>query len=173
MADYISTAGKVLTQPSVPIEVTSTVNITATTIAPTKGNTTNDHISIVDDGSGWCKLFMIYRQATAGTGGLGEYLFELPGGYAFDSDTHAFSTGNQFLTETVDSVLPFSDGVVSNAYDTRKTVMTARDSRHFKLNHAGVGLNNNDGWVRFAIHSGYLYMGAMVLYTASFTFKKA
>lgn len=113
-----------LSAPTGAARISSSVTIGATVSAPAKPTSpTVDHITIIDDGSGWCDLqMMLSAESTAGsTSGNGIYLFLLPGGYKFDAATHPPNpnTATQVASyQEVCRMIPGSKGFVGRSDNT-------------------------------------------------------
>ncbi len=127
-----------------PITYTSPVLIDGTITAPTKPTATPtvDHITVVDDGSGWCELTMhlAYETSLAGAGpGNGIYLFRLPAGAPpMDTNYHRVNTatigtisGHPEVTRTIPGssggTVSRSDGnhypCAAMAYDANRFIL--------------------------------------------------
>ena len=70
---------------------TSTIQIGATTTAPTKGTTDLDQVKWIKRGES-AEFWYQYNQTAVGTAGSGDYLLTLPNGLQFKSDTTFYTT---------------------------------------------------------------------------------
>lgn len=109
-----------------------TLTITATTTAPTKGTTTVDLIQAQRIGD---QMHVVggYKQTAAGSNGSGDYLIQLPTGYAFDSNKVSYYT----------AVVGLGSAPTAKAYGTATSTSVGAnqfvgaivpyDSTHFRL----------------------------------------
>jgi hypothetical protein len=141
-ASFVKVAGLWVAANAVPGTMTvasSAVIIGATVTAPTKPTSmTVDYITVVDDGSGWCRMQMCLSAESGSSGasaGNGIYLFTLPGGYKFDLTTHPAnsntSTGVNNAIE-ISRMIPGSKGFITrNDSSYLDVVASVYDSTRF------------------------------------------
>lgn len=145
-------------------------------VNPTKGSTTVDYMSLVDDGSGWCTVSGALNQTTAGTAGDGTLLVNLPTSWSgsIDPTFHPYSNQTNVLSgvNEVFKIIPGSWGTVSRNDGAAQTLMVIpHGPRQVKLLGA------------FAISGGpafwnyldwdYFQLSGIIQFQFSFRFKKA
>lgn len=151
------------------------ISITATTSNPAKATTREvDIINLVDDGSGWCTVTMIYTAAASAgaNNGTGTFLFKLPAGYQFDINTHPINsqTGNLSGQSEIAKVL-ISEGRMVNIGYSQYVNAIPHSATHFKL----LGTFGESGGLTYWAFLSSSYLGinqANTHYSISFRFKK-
>jgi hypothetical protein len=166
--------------PTSPTLYTSQVfiDVPAGFAAPTKGSVaTTDHISVVDDGSGWCELTMqlTYESLAGASPGNGIYLPRLPAGAPpIDLIYHkAVATTTAGLSNFVEvaRLIPGSSGAVVRSDGSATLICAyAYDGNHFfMVPQIGVGSYNKLRSDYYQLTSAF----ASQSYAMAFRYKKA
>jgi hypothetical protein len=156
--------------------VTSTISISGSTTAPTKGTVLQDYITIQDDGSGWCTCeYAFYQSVASASAGSGVYLFTLPGGYQFDTSVHQVWTPNADYgtTNAIRYIIPGSTGIVGGSTAMANSVAFAYSSTQFRLSMGGEQIYGTPTLRTNVGSSGFALNNATITYNGSFRFKKA
>lgn len=144
-------------------------------VSPTKGTTTVDYLSLVDDGSGWCNLTGALNQITAGTAGDGTLLVNVPATWSgsIDPTFHPYSNQTNTLSGAgeVFRIIPGSWGTVSRSDGAAQTLMVVpHGPRQVKLMGA-FGISAGPAFWNY-LDWDYFQLSGIVQFQFSCRFKK-
>jgi len=138
-----------------------TITISAVTTPPTKGTIVRDKARYRRIGDSM-EIRFEYEQSTAGTAGVGSYLFEIPGGFSIDTAKVHSVVSNQEASIGNGTVSDSADGFSASSFITTASVA---DSTHIEFWMPVTATN-----VLSTIASGVFSLAnAAIVYTASVT----
>jgi cytoskeletal protein CcmA (bactofilin family) len=109
-----------------------TIQIDATTTAPTKGTTTEDFVFYAKRGDHY-KFKYTYEQTTAGAAGSGDYLFSLPDGLEFSDDVKKVTSATGGLTDLSSASNSFGYATLLQVSTAGYGVILPYDSTRFRV----------------------------------------
>lgn len=158
-----------ITAPEI-VKTQETLTITSTGTAPTKATSPiNDYITATDDGT-WVTIDFEYSH-TNNTGtavGSGEYLFELPAGYAFNTSVHPVNTQSVYLSGAQEphKIIHLSGFLQGDINYSFNNYVVPYDATHFRI----INMNVN-AWY-FVGYGCFIITHPELVYKGSFRFQK-